>query len=257
MVIFFIVLFLCICLFPIIFLAEGFGRGVYVALQKMKFPGASGCLEKIDAKEKRKNLLEHIKKSRRYSPNDEQELSDLDSQLKLKTNFDFDSVICRKLWEYDSNKSNLFKTVDVPFILGKGEWCYFKVPSSHWLQNKSVLQPHSSLHVSIRIAKGLYYRPSHMHGEECRRNELRTVSAGDLYITNKRIIFAGQAKSQKILLGQIVSLEWYSDAIQIIKMSGKPDLFTMPSDACSEYVALIINELIGQRITRDEIALLS
>lgn len=81
--------------------------------------------------------------------------------------------------------------------------------------------------VSIRIAKGLYYRTGGFKGRPVERTETVHMDTGLLGVTNKHIYFAGEKKNFRIRHDKIVSFVPYSDGIGIQedKATAKPKSF--------------------------------
>jgi hypothetical protein len=76
--------------------------------------------------------------------------------------------------------------------------------------------------VSIRIAKGLYYRTGAFKGER-----VQTSDTGPLSVTNKHIYFAGPSKRFRIAYNKIVAFEPFSDGIGVQRdaQTARPQLF--------------------------------
>ena len=83
--------------------------------------------------------------------------------------------------------------------------------------------------VSMRIARGLYYRVGAFKGEPVFSTETVHVDTGILGITNKHIYFSGNAKSFRIKYGKIVSFVPYSDGMGIQRdaATAKPQSFVV------------------------------
>jgi hypothetical protein len=69
--------------------------------------------------------------------------------------------------------------------------------------------------ISVRIAKGVYYRIGSFRGSPVETQESVHVDTGILAVTNKHIYFAGSRKAFKITYNKIVSFTPYSDGIGI------------------------------------------
>ena len=63
---------------------------------------------------------------------------------------------------------------------------------------------------------------------------MRPQDSGQLYVTNKRLLFIGQNKSCNITTGRIVNADVFDDALQVHKSSGPAEIFLM-SGAHAEY----------------------
>lgn len=81
--------------------------------------------------------------------------------------------------------------------------------------------------VSIRVAKGFYYRVGGFRGAPVKTAETIHIDTGLLGVTNKHIYFAGAVKAFKIRYDKIVSFMPYQDGIGIQRdaMTAKPHLF--------------------------------
>ncbi|MEM3433674.1 MAG: hypothetical protein QXP27_05825 [Candidatus Methanomethyliaceae archaeon] len=116
----------------------------------------------------------------------------------------------------------------LPFNFQKGE-------SLVWLfQNVQYYEPRTRTvysggysGVSIRIAKGVYYRVGGFRGNSVVTTQTVLIDKGSLGITNKHIYFAGNTKSFRVRYDKIVSFIPYSDGIAIQRdaSSAKPQIF--------------------------------
>ncbi len=82
--------------------------------------------------------------------------------------------------------------------------------------------------VSIRIAKGLYYRTSAFKGERVQTSQTIHADIGLLGVTNKHIYFEGPSKRFRINYNKIVSFEPFSDGIGVQRdaQTAKPQSFS-------------------------------
>src|SRR3546814_12077990 len=115
-------------------------------------------------------LFRSVKKTRRYSPDDEEEIRDICRQLKVTPDFDQVSLqIYRKLWEVEATGRLEPEPVEADIRLGRNEICYHYCPSV-WLQMKTVREHHGYAGGSIgfRVAKGVSAEERH-GGKVCVR----------------------------------------------------------------------------------------
>jgi hypothetical protein len=81
--------------------------------------------------------------------------------------------------------------------------------------------------LSIRIAKGVYYRPSAFRGSPVETTKLVHVDDGGLLVTSHHMYFLGSRKSFRVSFRKIVSFQPFKDAIGIQRdaMTAKPQFF--------------------------------
>ncbi len=81
--------------------------------------------------------------------------------------------------------------------------------------------------VSIRIAKGVYYRVGAFKGQPVEKTENVHRDTGILVVTDQHLYFAGGAKSFRVQYGKIVSIKPYADGIGIQRdaATAKPQSF--------------------------------
>jgi hypothetical protein len=81
--------------------------------------------------------------------------------------------------------------------------------------------------VSVRLAKGVYYRIGAFKGYPVERTEQVRQGVGPLAVTNKHLYFTGGPKSFRIRHDKIVALEPYLDGVVVTKdgVRAKPQVF--------------------------------
>lgn len=117
---------------------------------------------------------------------------------------------------------------NMPFNFQKGERivCFFK--DVQYYEDKIRRQyVGGSQGVSLRIAKGVYYRVGAFKGEAVETTQRVLIDTGLLAITDKNIYFAGGNKSLRIRHDKIVSHMPFSDGVGIHKegVTAKPQIF--------------------------------
>lgn len=101
---------------------------------------------------------------------------------------------------------------------------------AHWVEPGSILEERvvsrryegGSQGVSIRIARGLTYRVGAHRGHIVTDTAVMPVSTGELIVTNRRIIFRGDAKSFNLRLDKLLEVNFYSDGVRLTDDKGKP-----------------------------------
>lgn len=185
-------------------------------------------------------ILKRIRSTSRYTPNDEEEIKTLCDKLKVTPSFEAEFTMYRKLWEIEETGTFEPTPIDVDIMLKKNEVCYHRC-SSVWAQMKKYKKHTGYVGGSIgfRVAKGVTLRIGKAIPTSREYEELTDLSDGELYVTNKRLLYVGGQKSTNITYGRLVTYELFQDGIQIIKSSGKPDLFRLET-ADVEYVDALL-----------------
>lgn len=119
---------------------------------------------------------------------------------------------------------------DFPIILQKNEKLLWIFQGVSLLENRVQTQYRGSSHgLSIKIAKGLYYRPSAFQGKPIKTETLTKIDAGLFVVTDKSLYFSGSRKKARIKYSDIMALENYSDGIGITKHTAmtRPQCFML------------------------------
>ena len=136
--------------------------------------------------------------------------------------------VLRELNEGKTPTSRIELEAPLPFLLQKSEiiiWIFQNV-SFYEQRTKTIYQGGSS-GLSIRIAKGVYYRTGAFRGNPVQVSEMRPIGTGLFAISNKNIYFSSTSKSIKIPINKILTLNPYEDGVGIQKdgASSKPQIY--------------------------------
>ncbi|MDE2150119.1 MAG: hypothetical protein KGJ55_09910 [Gammaproteobacteria bacterium] len=132
-------------------------------------------------------------------------------------------------------------------LLQKGE-------TAHWIEAGNILEERvvnrrfvgGSQGMSFRIAKGVSYRVGSYRGHLVADKAVVPVSAGELILTNKRVIFRGDAKSFNIRLDKLLELHFYTDGVRLTDGSGKPRIVKFSSSGNTDIVGAILSGAINR-----------
>ena len=111
--------------------------------------------------------------------------------------------------------------------LQKGEACHITAchitafATWHEMRTRTERINYGGPVASIRICKGLRYRIGSVQVQRVTRDEMVEIDRGQLYVTNKRIIFNGAKKNSTIRLSALLSFSPYADGVALEKASGK------------------------------------
>jgi hypothetical protein len=76
--------------------------------------------------------------------------------------------------------------------------------------------------VSIRIARGVYYRVGAFSGHRVQTDNLELQSTGSLVVTDQNVYFEGLTRSLRLPIKKIVNVNGYSDGIGLVRESVNP-----------------------------------
>jgi hypothetical protein len=117
---------------------------------------------------------------------------------------------------------------NLPFNLQKDEKIVWLFQGVKYFEEKTRTRyVGGSQGVSIRIAKGVYYRTGSFKGEKVQTSETIHADTGLFGVTNKHVYFAGPSKRFRIAYNKIVSFEPFSDGIGVQRdaLTAKPQSF--------------------------------
>ena len=122
-------------------------------------------------------------------------------------------------------KHELPQPIRVDVFLEPNETCYFEIATT-WHQSR--VQTHGYAGASISVPTGIRGVRFRFGGYTPVRSESITpLASGTLFVTSKRLLFTGGARSTSIPLKKVVDGHVYLDSVKIDKNSGKPDSFSM------------------------------
>ncbi len=105
---------------------------------------------------------------------------------------------------------------NLPFNLQKTEKLVWAFENVDYLEERvRTRYEGGSRGVSVRVARGVYYRAGGFKGERVQTAETVHADTGLLGLTDKHIYFAGPSKRFRIRYDKIVAFEPYSDGIGI------------------------------------------
>ena len=106
--------------------------------------------------------------------------------------------------------------VGFPVMLAKGEsvlWVYNDVKCYEEKVQREYRGNRGGF--SIKICKGVYYRPSTSRVRPVEHTYLNLEGTGELYITNRHLIFNSPTKGVKVPYGKIIGVTPYSDGLEL------------------------------------------
>ncbi|MBN9352382.1 MAG: hypothetical protein J0H55_17020 [Chitinophagaceae bacterium] len=182
----------------------------------------------------------------RISPDEEKGLHDLAKGLNIDINIpNSELVLFDQMKLFWALENNPLEMVPVSINLQKGESCYFLTQCGwHELKTETQRFNYAGPTVRFKIMKGVYYRAGSIATQPVKRDVLRLIDTGSLYLTNKRIIFTGVKRNKTIKLNKILSFTPFSDGVEIGKDSGTQPFLSF-SDRLDEF-GIILSRLINE-----------
>ena len=117
---------------------------------------------------------------------------------------------------------------DHPFNLQKNEKLVWAFRGVEYIETKTKRERRGTSHgLSIRVARGLYYRPSTFKSRVHEWDENVHVDTGILGVTPKHLYFSGPRKSFRVRYDKIVAYDPFSDGIGFTQdaINAKPKKF--------------------------------
>ena len=116
----------------------------------------------------------------------------------------------------------------VPFNLMKSETLVWVMQDVDYHETVTRRERRGSSHgLSIRVARGLYYRPSTFRSRNVEWEEMVHQDTGLLGFTTKHLYFSGAKKKFRVRYDRIVDFEPFSDGFEIMRdaQTAKPQAF--------------------------------
>ncbi|WP_430936814.1 hypothetical protein [Saccharicrinis sp. 156] len=176
-----------------------------------------------NAKEILQSFIDGAISDQRLSPEEEVEINEIAKSLSIDLKVDDKSkeVLDRyKLyWQIENGE---LPTIDPDINIQKSENLYFRT-SIKWLEQRKVTKRinYGGPTARIKIAKGVYYRMGSVGVQRVSEDVWQTIDSGQLYLTNKRLIFMGGKGNKTIRLNKILDLTPYKNGVDIQKETGK------------------------------------
>jgi len=138
------------------------------------------------------------------------------------------AAILREILDGQIPENKLNIQGNLPFLLQKNEsviWAFQNV--DFYEQRTRTVYQGKTQGVSVRIAKGLYYRTGSFKGNPVKIEEMKYISRGLVALTNKQIYFASSTKNFKVPFNKIVTIDPYEDGVGLQKdgANTKPQVF--------------------------------
>lgn len=180
---------------------------------------------------------------------EESELAKIQSFLKIPDS----DVSATKLSLARLRLATEIQAGNLPIVAASGVILQ-KSEIAHWIEPASLLEERvvarryegGSQGFSFKIAKGLTYRVGQSRGRLVTDKEVQAVSRGEIVVTDRRVIFRGDAKSFEIRLEKLLEVEMFSDGVRLTGSTGKPRIVKFLSDSNADIFGSVLSLAINR-----------
>ncbi len=188
-------------------------------------------------------VMDYIQKATRdgsWSPDEEGVLIKFVNDLGINLELDEETKEMlerlRFVWEIENG---ILPVVDADVKLRRGEVCHFRVGAKLWeLKRKRISRGYAGPRLTYRVAKGLYLSYGAYKPQAEIKEVYEKVDEGELYLTNKKILFVGKYKSISLNLNRVIDIERYINGVALYKESGKPLIFTFQEKDVDKFILI-------------------
>lgn len=184
---------------------------------------------------------------RRLSPDELEQLASVAHHLGVALDFDAatEAMLDRYalFWRIENGELPFVPIPDTP--LEAGERCHFAVPAERHEPRRSPAEGGDAEGVvSVRIARGVYYRAGSATHERLDRGSLVSADRGRLLVTDQRVLFAGKSGTSSFRLRDISSYQVHADGIILERRTARGPYFTIEGDV--ELAAVILGAALAR-----------
>jgi hypothetical protein len=191
-------------------------------------------------------LLDRSVADRRLSPEELHELTAVAQHLGVTPDFDAatEAMLDRYalFWRIENGDLPTVVAENVP--LETDETCHSITPAERYERRGEAGTPEGEGIVSVRIARGVYYRVGTVSDAAINRLPLQRVDGGRLMVTNQRVVFDGMQQRVAWPLRDIASYQVYSDGIVLEPRVGSGPTFTFEGDI--ELTAVVLGAALAR-----------
>lgn len=194
-----------------------------------------------------KKFIDGAISDERLSPEEENEIIEISNSLGIELKFeDKSKVLLDRYKLYWQIENSTLPTIKSDINIQKSENLYFQTLVK-WLEQRSITKRinYGGPTARIKITKGVYYRVDSIGVQRVSEDIWQTIDSGQIYLTNKRLIFMGSKGNKTIGLNKILDIKPFSNGIDIQKETGKSPFleFSNNIDIFSMIFARLMNEL--------------
>lgn len=180
-------------------------------------------IHETSANEILKKFIDGAISDERLSPDEENEIIEISNSLGIELEIEAKSkAVLDRYKLYWQIENSTLPTIETDINIQKSESLYFQTHVK-WLEQRSVTKRinYGGPTARIKIAKGVYYRVGSVAVQRVSEDVWQTIDSGQIYLTNKRLIFMGSKGNKTIGLNKILDIKPFSNGVDIQKETGK------------------------------------
>ncbi len=191
--------------------------------------------QNIYSKTASKYLQNYIHKAvsdERVTPDEEKEIEAIAKNLDIKISYDHATMAMldkyRLYWLIENGD---IPEIDAGIHLQRNEKCHFMCNIA-WHEHRGVMKRirYGGSTLRIKIVKGVYWRAGDLAIQPVSEDVLMKIDSGQLFLTNKRLIFMGSMKNKVIRLQRILDFNAYKNGVDVQVTTGKSPFIEFSKD---------------------------
>jgi len=179
----------------------------------------------------------------RISPAEENELRAIAASLQVEVQMDkANQQQFQKMKLYWALENLPLPVITPDIALQKAEQCYLQLANVNWFEPRVARQSGVVRLATFKVAKEFYTHSGSQVPRDYSTEHLKLIDTGAVYLTNKRILFAGRGKNYNIGLSKILNFTPFVNGVEIGKDAGRNPVLEMVSQA--DIFCMILERLL-------------
>lgn len=181
----------------------------------------------------------------RLSPDEEHQIKEIARGLNIDLKIDDQSQATLERYKlYWQIENGDLPEIEPNINIQKSEKLHFTTHID-WFEERRVVKRRNYMGPTARIklAKGVYYRLGSLKMNNMADNEMKKIDSGQIYLTNKRLIFMGSRGNKTIRINSILAINPYSNGVDIQKERGKSPFLSFSDNV--DIFSMIMMRLIN------------
>ncbi|RIV31532.1 hypothetical protein D2V08_13885 [Flagellimonas lutimaris] len=195
-----------------------------------------------------RDFIDNAISDERLSDEEFEKMNEISQSLGIEPNLDAKTKEnlqrYRLYWTIENGELPIY--TNPPINIQKSENLYF-MGRVNWQEQRRVTKRinYGGPTARIKIAKGVYYRMGSIAAKSVSEDVWKVIDSGNLYLTNKRIIFMGSKGNKTIRLNKVLDITPYKNGVDIQKDTGKSPFleFSTNVDIFSMMLVRLMDEL--------------